>query len=153
MSGKKYPANNAIIGSLALHGINGVRIDVIFLSSSFSIILEVIIPGTLHPEPTINDIKLFPLNPNLLNTLSKNNEILDIYPVVSNIAIQKNNIISCGTNPNTAPTPAIIPSTTKLVSQSEVPIASIPSLILSPKAPIASPTQSTVALPTTPTDK
>ena len=32
-SPKKYPENNAIIGNLALHGINGVNIVVISLSS------------------------------------------------------------------------------------------------------------------------
>ena len=52
-----------IIGSFALQGINGVRNIVIFLSSSSSIVLHAIIPGTLHPEPTINGINDFPLKP------------------------------------------------------------------------------------------
>ena len=75
-SSKKYPANNAIIGSFALHGINGVNIVVIFLSSSFSTILVPIIPGTEHPEPTINGIKLLPLNPILLNNLHLENTVV-----------------------------------------------------------------------------
>ena len=58
---KKYPEKSAIIGSLALQGINGVSIVVNFLSSLFSIILVVIIPGTEQPLPTINGIKLLPL--------------------------------------------------------------------------------------------
>ena len=96
---KKYPENKEIIGSLALHGINGVRIVVISLSSLFSIILAPIIPGTEQPDPTINGIRLFPLKPIRLNTLSKNKDILDIYPVVSKIDIHINSMISCGTKP------------------------------------------------------
>ena len=75
---KKLPESNAIIGNFALHGINGVKIVVIFLSSSFSIILVPIIPGTEHPEPTINGIILFPFNPIFLKTLSNIIEILAI---------------------------------------------------------------------------
>ena len=52
------------------------------------------IPGTEHPEPTINGIKHSPLNPNFLNSLSNKNVILAMYPVVSRIDIHKNRIIS-----------------------------------------------------------
>ena len=49
-----------------------------------------------------------------VSTLSNKNVTLAIYPDVSNIEMHKNSIINCGTKPKTAPTPAIIPSTTKL---------------------------------------
>ena len=150
---KKYPENNAIIGNLALHGINGVNIAVISLSSWFSIILVPIIPGTLHPAPTINGIKLFPLSPILLNNLSSNNAILDIYPVVSNVDIHVNNITSCGTNTTTAPTPEIIPSTIKLFSQFAIPIFPKIFFIFSSNTFMPSSIQSDENLPTTPTDK
>lgn len=111
---KKYPENIAIIGNFALHGINGTSTDVIFLSSSFSIILLDIIPGTLHPEPIINGIIAFPLNPIFLKMLSSKKAILDIYPVASNIEIHVNKIVSCGTNEITADTPLNAPSIIKL---------------------------------------
>jgi len=47
-----------------------------------------------------------------------------IYPQSSNIEISKNKIIICGTNPKTAPTPPIIPSTINPMSQSAVSILS-----------------------------
>ena len=57
------------------------------------------------------------------------------------------------TNPKTAPTPAIIPSTIKLVTHSDAPrfVSDVPTQ--SPILSTAVPTQSTVKLPTTPTDK
>ena len=76
--GKNAPANKAIIGSLALQGINGVSIIVICFSCSSSIVLQVIIAGTEQPDPTINGIKDLPLRPIFLKILSNINEILDI---------------------------------------------------------------------------
>ena len=142
-----------MIGSLALQGINGVRIVVISLSSWFSIILAPIIPGTEHPEPTINGIKLLPLKPIRLNTLSRNKDILDMYPVVSSMHIQVNNIINWGTNPKTAPTPAIIPSTIKDTNQGDVPIFANHSSVIPPKDSNHPAIKSTVNDPTTPTDR
>ena len=72
-SGKKYPANKAIIGIFALHGINGVRSIVSSRSFSFSIIRVPVMPGTLQPEPIINGIILLPLNPIFLKVLSNKN--------------------------------------------------------------------------------
>ena len=88
-----------------------------------------------------------------IKSLSKSKAILDIYPVVSNSDIHKNNIINCGMKPKTAPTPAIIPSTTKLFTHSDVPAFSRKAPVHSPSASILSATQSTVPEPTTPTDK
>ena len=59
-----------IIGNLALQGIKGVNKIVFSLLISSSIIRVAIIPGTLHPVPIINGIKLLPLNPNLEKNLS-----------------------------------------------------------------------------------
>jgi hypothetical protein len=94
MPGKKYPAKRTIIGSLALHGMNGVSITDILLSSWSSTVLVAKIPGTLHPEPTIKGIKDLPLNPNRLKIRSRKKAILDIYPVVSKMEIQRNNMMS-----------------------------------------------------------
>ena len=101
----------------------------------------------------MNGTKVSPLNPNFLNNLSNKNVTLDIYSVVSNIDMQRNNIINCGTKPKTAPTPAIIPSTTKLVDHADAPKFVKPSLTISPKVSANHEIQSTVKLPTTPTDK
>ena len=47
---QKISWNNAITGSFALHGTNGVKIIVICFSLSFSIVLDAIIAGTLQPR-------------------------------------------------------------------------------------------------------
>ena len=126
---------------------------VIFLSSSFSIILTPIIPGTEHPEPIIKGIKLFPLRPIFLNILSNNKAILDIYPVVSNNDIHKNNIVSCGIKLITAPTPEITPSTIKLSSHLGYFAFNIVLVMFSLKILMVFSIQSVVNFPTTPTDK
>ena len=72
------PAIRAIIGSFALHGINVVVMIVILLSRSFSIVLDAIIPGTPHPVPISIGTNDLPDNPNLRNTLSRINAILDM---------------------------------------------------------------------------
>ena len=77
-SEKKKLEKAIIIGSLALQGTKGVRTIVIFLSASSSIVLQDIIHGTLHPEPTIKGINDLPLKPNFLNNLSRKKAILDI---------------------------------------------------------------------------
>ena len=110
MSPKITPEIRAITGSFALHGIKLVVIIVILLSRKFSIVLLAIIPGTEHPVPTSIGIKDLPESPNLRNTLSITNAILDIYPHISRNDKNANKIIICGTNPSTAPTPPIIPS-------------------------------------------
>ena len=142
-----------IIGSLALHGINGVKAAVTFLSYSFSKIFEDIIPGTLHPVPKINGIKAFPLSPIFLKVLSKRNDILAIYPVDSKKEIHKNKTASCGKNDTTPPTPVIIPSETILIIQSETSIClkkfSITIFEKSKKSFI----KSLALFPTNPTDK
>ena len=71
-------AIRAIIGSFAPHGINVVVIIVIRRSRSFSIVLEAMTPGTPHPVPISIGIKDLPDKPNLRNTLSSTNAILDI---------------------------------------------------------------------------
>ena len=101
----------------------------------------------------MNGIKLFPLNPIFLKILSSNNAILDIYPVVSKTDIHVNNIINCGINPSTEPTPAIIPSTIKLFIHSDTFKFSNNTLTFWLKYCIAWDIKSTVNLPTTPTDK
>ena len=67
--------------------------------------------------------------------------------------MHKNKIINCGTNPSTAPTPAIIPSTTKLCDQGDAPIFNKNVLTISPNSSTIPAIQSTVKLPTTPTDR
>ena len=62
---KKYPAKSDMIGSFALQGMNGVHMMVAFFSSSSSIVLAVMIPGTEQPAPTMNGMSDFPLSPTL----------------------------------------------------------------------------------------
>ena len=70
------PAINAMIGNLAPHGINVVVIIVIFLSLSFSIVLEAITPGTPQPLPISIGINDLPDKPNFLKILSMMNATL-----------------------------------------------------------------------------
>ena len=72
---KIAPAIIAINGVLAPQGINVVVIIVIFLSRSFSIVLDAIIPGTPQPVPIRIGINDLPERPNLRNTLSNTNAI------------------------------------------------------------------------------
>ncbi len=61
---KMAPAISPIIGSFAPQGINVVVMTVSFLSLSFSIVREAIIPGTPHPVATRQGINDLPDNPN-----------------------------------------------------------------------------------------
>mgnify|MGYP006962772438 CR=1 FL=1 len=62
-SSKNAPANNAITGILAPHGIKGVNIAVARRSLSFLIVLLAIIPGIAHPVPITKGITDFPERP------------------------------------------------------------------------------------------
>ena len=75
---KIAPAIIAINGTFAPQGIKVVVIMVIFLSRSFSMVLDAIIPGTPQPVPINIGIKDLPERPNFLNTLSKTNAIRDM---------------------------------------------------------------------------
>ena len=88
---------------------------------SFSIVRVAMIPGTPHPEPIRNGMKLFPERPNLRKILSMINAILAMYPQSSRSERKKNTIAICGANPIGAPRPPIIPSTTSDTSQSAAP--------------------------------
>ena len=63
-------------GSFAPQGINVVVIIVIFLSLSFSIVLDAIIPGTPQPLPISIGINDLPERPNFLKILSMMNATL-----------------------------------------------------------------------------
>ena len=70
------PAIIAINGTFAPQGINVVVMIVIFLSRSFSIVLEAIMPGTPQPVPMSIGINDLPERPNFLKILSSTNAIL-----------------------------------------------------------------------------
>ena len=106
-----------MIGSFAPQGTNVVVMIVILRSRSFSIVREAITPGTPHPLPISIGMNDFPDNPNLRKIRSMINAIRDIYPQDSRNARKMNSTSICGTNPSTAPTPEMIPSTTSPVSQ------------------------------------
>ena len=133
---KNAPAMSAIIGSLAPHGMNVVVIIVILRSLSFSIVRDAITPGTPHPVPISIGINDFPERPNLRKILSIMNATRAIYPHCSKNERNTNNTNICGTNPSTAPTPEITPSTISPVNQSAQPIPSkksaAPGIIHSP---------------------
>ena len=136
---KIAPAIIAINGTFALQGMNVVVMIVIRRSRSFSIVRLAIIPGTPQPTPTNIGINDFPDNPNLRKILSNTNAIRAIYPQPSKKASKKNNTNIWGTNPRTAPTPAIIPSRINPFNHSaqlrESKIPSVKSGILGTKIP------------------
>ncbi len=78
-------------------------------SCSFSIVRLAMTPGTPHPVAISIGMKDFPERPNFLKSRSMTKAILAIYPQSSRKLKHKNNIINCGRNPNTAPTPAMMP--------------------------------------------
>ena len=110
-SAKNAPANNAITGSFAPHGINGVSIAVALLSLSLRMVRQAMIPGIAHPVPMTIGITDFPESPTLLKMGSRTTVARAIYPQSSKRAIRKYITITSGRNPTTAPTPPIIPST------------------------------------------
>ena len=65
-SAKNAPANNAITGILAPHGINGVSIAVVLRSLSLRIVREAMTPGIAHPVPMTIGITDLPERPTLL---------------------------------------------------------------------------------------
>ena len=115
---KIAPEIRAITGSFAPQGIKLVVMIVIRLSLRFSIVRVAIMPGTEQPVPISIGIKDFPERPSFLKILSITKAIRDIYPQASRKArkIKRTNI--WGTKPSTAPTPPIMPSTTRLFSHS-----------------------------------
>jgi len=102
---------------------NGLKRIVTNRSFGFSIILALIIPGTLHPKPITNGINALPFKPIFDIPLSIINAALAIYPESSRKEIIKNKINICGINTKTPPTPAIIPLTINCISQSLIPNA------------------------------
>jgi len=86
---KSAPDIKAIIGSLAPQGINVVTIMVIFLSRSFSMVREAIIPGIPQPVPIKIGINDLPESPNFLNILSIMKAIRAMYPHASKNARSK----------------------------------------------------------------
>ena len=95
----------------------------------------VIIAGTLQPKPISIGINDLPWSPIRCIILSIRKAALDIYPVSSNSAIQKNRINMFGRKIITLPTPAIIPFITrsfkrlserKLSSNAEIPSTPMP---------------------------
>ena len=110
-SAKNAPANNAITGSFAPHGINGVSMAVALLSLSFRMVRHAMIPGIAHPVPITIGITDFPDKPTLLKIGSKTTVARAIYPQSSKRAIRKYITITRGRKPTTAPTPPMMPST------------------------------------------
>ena len=71
VSGKNAPTNNAITGSFAPQGINGVNIAVALLSLSLRMVRQAMIPGMAHPVPITIGITDFPESPTLLKIGSR----------------------------------------------------------------------------------
>jgi len=107
-------------GSRALQLINGIERIVANLSHLFSMILVLIIAGTLHPKPKTIGIKLLPESPVFVIYRSMITAALAIYPVPSRKAIPIKSRKTFGVKTSTPPVPAIIPSTmTDRSSESE----------------------------------
>ena len=77
-SGKNTIENNVIIGNFAPQGTNGVKIVVIFLSFSSSMVRVAITPGMAQPEPTIIGMIDLPDKPIFLKYRSINTATLDM---------------------------------------------------------------------------
>ena len=65
-SRKKAPANSAITGSFAPHGMNGVSMAVVLRSLSLRIVRHAITPGIAQPVPITMGMTDFPERPTLL---------------------------------------------------------------------------------------
>ena len=65
-SAKNAPANNAITGIFAPHGINGVSIAVVRRSLSLRMVRQAITPGIAHPVPITMGMIDLPESPTLL---------------------------------------------------------------------------------------
>ena len=101
-----------------------VSIIVMRRSFSFSIVRVERTPGTPQPEEIRSGIKDLPDRPKRRKTRSITKATRLIYPQSS----KKHNITNktniCGIKPRTAPTPLIIPSTTRLVTTGLAPAPS-----------------------------
>ena len=110
-SAKNAPANSAITGSFAPHGINGVSMAVALLSLSLRMVRHAMIPGMAQPVPITIGMTDFPERPTLLKIGSRTTVARAMYPQSSKSAIRKYITMTSGRKPTTAPTPPMIPST------------------------------------------
>ncbi|MPM96064.1 hypothetical protein SDC9_143220 [bioreactor metagenome] len=102
------------MGIFAEQLIKGVNSMVIFLSRSEERVLVAITAGTVQPKPINSGTILRPERPIFRRSLSMTKATLAIYPVSSKIERKKNNTTIMGKKLKTLPTPAKIPSITKL---------------------------------------
>ncbi len=112
-SGKKAPVNNAITGSFAPHGMKVASIAVVLRSLSLRMVRQAMIAGIPHPVPMIIGITDLPERPTRLKIGSNTTVARAIYPQSSKRAMRKYITITNGRKPTTAPTPPIIPSTSR----------------------------------------
>ena len=117
------PMTSAITGSFAPHGMNVAVMTVMRRSFSFSMVLVANTPGTPHPVDTNMGMKDLPDRPKRRNTRSITNATRAIYPQSSRKLSRTNSTSICGMKPSTAPTPAITPSHTRLITRSLAPSA------------------------------
>ena len=113
------------MGSFAPQEKNGITLIVEILSFLSASVRVFIVAGTEQPNPIIIGINALPLKPNFLNSLSRINATLAIYPLSSRIEKNINNTRICGKNPTTANSPPSIPSQTSPVAQDATSPASI----------------------------
>ena len=126
LPGKNALTKNAYIGSFAVQLINGVSKIVILRSLSLGSVLVDITAGTVHPNPIKSGTMLRPESPILRSSLSIKNATLAIYPLSSISDRKKNNVTMIGRNDSTEPTPANIPSITRLCNAEFTPAALSP---------------------------
>ena len=110
----KAPIRSMYTGSLAEQLIKGATSIVAKRLLASGITLAAIMPGIAHAKLDSKGIKALPFSPHQPRRRSIKNAALDKYPVPSKKAIKKKRIRICGRKTTTPPTPAIIPSTTKL---------------------------------------
>ena len=112
------------MGSLAPQGIMVVVMMVIRRSFSFSMVLVAMTAGTPQPEAMSIGMKDLPDRPKRRNTRSMMKATRAMYPQPSKKPSRMNSTISCGMKPMTAPTPAMMPSSTSDCTQGAAPMDS-----------------------------
>ena len=94
----------------------GVSRIVIFRSLSLGSVLVAITAGTVQPKPISIGTMLLPESPIFLSSLSMTNATLAMYPLSSISDRKKNRVTIIGRKLSTLPTPANIPSITRLLT-------------------------------------
>ena len=116
--GKNAAQRKAYTGIFAVHDIKGMRRMVSLRSRSEGNVRVDITAGTEHPKPTSMGTTLRPESPRRRSRRSMTNAMRAMYPESSSSERKKKRSTIMGMKLTTAPTPAHIPSVTRLCTTS-----------------------------------